>query len=232
MGEASTNPPTPLSLTLWLSRHSPAVSEAAMVLFVVLAGLLAAGADANHGALSIWYRVGVAGIVLTLGSLVYLLWPVTHRRGRSELQRPRGVQPIFTMLATCILALFAFCIAGLFELLLVVAAGTGAASVIAVLVVAQPVLVGAVALAWNRLLPAVRPEHFPGVRRRSWLGLLGLAGMVVTCAATAGWMVNTLVWRWGSAGSRWPGVLIAMAVLTVTAVVCAPGIIWRTEART
>jgi hypothetical protein len=136
------------------------------------------------------------------------------------------------MLATCILALFAFCIAGLFELLLVVAAGTGAASVIAVLVVAQPVLVGAVALAWNRLLPATRPEHFPGVRRRSWLGLLGLAGMVVTCGATAGWMVNTLVWRWGSAGSRWPGVLIAMAVLTVTAVVCAPGVIWRTEART
>jgi hypothetical protein len=190
-----------------------------MVLFVVLAGLLAAGADANHGALSIWYRVGVAGIVLTLGSLIYLLSPVIHKRGRSEPQRPRGVQPIFTMLATCILALFAFCIAGLFELLLVVAAGTGAASVIAVLVVAQPVLVGAVALA-SSASPGVRPEHFPVKRRRSWFGLLGLVGMVITCGAMAAWMVNVL---WLPA--RWPGVLIAMAILTGTAVVCAPGII-------
>ena len=45
----------------------------------------------------------------------------------------------------------------------------------------------------------------------------------------AAWMVNVLVVSGGWLPARWPGVLIAMAVLTVTAVVCAPGIIWRTE---
>ena len=230
MGETPTNPPTPLSLTVWLIRWSPTVSEATMVLFVVLAGLSLAVATANHGALSIWYRVGIAGIVLTLGSLICLLWPVIHKRGRSEPQRPRGVQPIFTMLATCILALFALCIAGLFELLLVVAAGTGAASVIAVLVVAQPVLVGAVALA-SSAFPGVRSEHLSQGRRRSWFALLGLVGMVITCGTMAAWMVNVLVVSGGWLPARWPGVLIAMAVLTGTAVVCAPGIIRRAEGR-
>jgi hypothetical protein len=134
------------------------------------------------------------------------------------------------MLATCILALFAFCIAGLFELLLVVAAGTGAASVIAVLVVAQPVLVGAVALA-SSAFPGVRPEHLSEGRHRSWLALLGLVGMVITCGAMAAWMVNVLVVSRGWLPARWPGELIAMAVLTGIAVVCAPGIIRRAEGR-
>lgn len=225
MGEAPTNPPTPLSLTLWLIRHSPAVSDAAMVLFVVLAGLSLAVATANHGALSIWYRVGVAGIVLTLGSLVYLLWPVTNRRGEWKARRQLGVQMTFIALAVFIAA-FA-------EFVLVVLVGRSVPTAIAVLGVAQPVLVGAVAPV-SSAFPELRPEHFPARRRRSWFGLLGLVGMVITCGAFAAWMVNTLVvqGRWWNVGPKWPGLLIAMAVLTVTAVVCAPGVIWRADGNT
>ena len=225
MGEAPTNPPTPLSLTLWLIRHSPAVSEAAMVLFVVLSGLSLAVATANHGALSIWYRVGIAGIVLTLGSLVYLPWPVTNRGGEWKAGRQLGVR--ITLIALAVL------IAAFAEFVLVVLVGRSATTAIAVLGVAQPVLVGAVALV-SSAFPELRPEHFPARRRRSWFGLLGLVGMVITCGAFAAWMVNTLVvqGRWWNVGPKWPGLLIAMAVLTVTAVVCAPGVIWRADGNT
>jgi hypothetical protein len=193
-----------------------------MVLFVVLAGLLAAGADANHGALSIWYRVGVAGIVLTLGSLVYLLWPVTHRRGEWKAGRQLGVQMMFIALAVFIAA-FA-------EFVLVVLVGRSVPTAIAVLGVAQPVLVGAVALV-SSAFPGVRSEHLSEGRLRSRFALLGLVGMAITCGAMAAWMVNVLVVSSGWMPARWPGVLISMAVLMGTAVVCAPGIIRRAESR-
>ena len=231
MGEHTTNPPTPLSLTVWLIRHSPSVSEAAMVLFVVLAGLSLAVATANHGALSIWYRVGIAGIVLTLGSLICLLWPVIHKRGRSEPQRPRGCSRYSPCWPLVFWRCSRFVSRGLFELLLVVAAGTGAASVIAVLVVAQPVLVGAVALVVERVsgsaLRALVSRAAQGMVcpfGSSWHGHhLRDHGHV--------WMVNVLVVSGGWLPARWPGVLTAMAVLTGTAVVCAPGIIRRAEGR-
>lgn len=217
MGEAPTNLPTPFFLTLWLIRRSPAVSEAAMVLFIFLSGLSLTAEYSNHGA--IWYRVGVAGTVLTLCSLIYLLWPVTSRREGWTTRHHRGEQ--MTLMALAVLA------AALVEFVLVVLVPRSVATAIPVLAVAQPVLVGAVALV-SSAFSGAGSEHLSKRRRRSGFAFLGLVGMVITCGAMAAWIINVIVVSPGWLPARWPSVLIAMAVLTGTVMVCAPGIIRRT----
>jgi len=252
--------------TFWRIRHSPATSGVAVMLFVVLSALwLVAAATAqvwNHSVapcirpacppspsytgLHLWLVIGTVGAVLALGSLALV--------ARAMGGRPPGVPSNLHRVRWGIV--LAGCPGVLVELVLVHLvtdhamataplgfnnSGEGAAA-IAVLAVAQPVLVGVLALAWSRLLPTLGSEHARARRRQwSWFGLLGLVGMVTTCWAFAAWslrdgttlIVNTTIIAGRSGvsnvGAWWPGLFAAMAALTVVAVVCSPGIIWRTE---
>ena len=234
MGDASLAQPTPTQSPLWRLRHSPAVSEAAMALFVVLSSLSIVVAGSSPGVFSVWHSLGIVGIVLIGASLLVSL--VTHRESKGvERQRHPRVAPLtFTLVAVCIAALM--------ELVLVLRVTQPPVAAVSALfggrlgtpvleiAVAQPLLVGVVALAWSRLSPAPHFEYDPATRR-SWFGLLGISGMVVTSGAFAAWLINTIVvsGRPWNVGTRFQGLLLAMVVLAAMALVCAPGIIWRTE---
>jgi hypothetical protein len=118
--------------------------------------------------------------------------------------------------------------------------GEGAMAV-AVLAVAQVVLVAFLAPFVGRFFRFV-PQHDRGAPAGlQWSGPLGLVGMVVTCVAFAAWslhdgnalIVNTALIAGRSeitnVGAWWPGLFAAMAALTVVAITCAPGISWRAK---
>jgi|GEM_PF-3238326 hypothetical protein len=252
--------------TLWRIRHSPATSEVAMILVVALSALwLVAAATAqvwyhsvapcirqacppspSYTGLHVWLVIGTFGAVLALGSLALVARAMGGRRQGVSSNLHRVLWGI--VLAGCAGVLVEFVLVHLVTDHAMATAplgfnnsGEGAAA-IAVLAVAQPVLVGFLVLAWSRLLPTVGPEHARARRRRwSWFGPLGLVGMVITCGAFAAWslrdgttlIVNTTIiaGRSGVAnvGAWWPGLFAAMAALTVVALACAPGIVLRTE---
>jgi hypothetical protein len=105
---------------------------------------------------------------------------------------------------------------------------------IATLAVVQFVAVAILARGFGRLFPVVRRERSHGSFR--WSGILGLAGMVITCGAFAFWSVSdgtTLVvntnlisgvdWT-TNVGAWWPGLFAGMAALAIVALACAPSI--------
>ncbi len=240
--EPVTGPPL-----FWRIRHAPATAMAAMALFLVLSCLwLVAAATAqvwyhsapsnyvfaSRAAFYVWVGFGVAGTVLMLSPLVRRLWPICLHQVR-------------VILAVCLVAAAEVVLVHVITDHSMTTAPLGSensgegACAIALLSIAQPVLVAALALMWSRWATTVRPEQGP-VRRshRSRSGLLALVGMVVTCGAFAAWSLydrTTLIVNTNLIASRvvtnvgawWPGVFAAMACLVVVAVVCAPGVIER-----
>jgi hypothetical protein len=244
---------------LWRIRHSPATSGAAMVLFLVVSALwlVAAGTaqvwnhsmppclrpacpqPPSHTSLHVWLLLGIAGAVLTLASLVPLVRPaVSERRDAGNARRVRRI----------VAAGFAGALAEVLVVLLVthiavVTAPLGfensgeAGVAIGILGVAQPALVGALALVWARLLRASPGKPRPSTRRiRPWRAMLGLGGMVLSCGAFAAWslragttslLVNTRLiagTAWiTNVGAWWPGLFAALLALTLVAAACAPG---------
>lgn len=237
------SPPVPSRI-----RYSAATSVAAMMLFVVLATTwLVAAATAQvwyHSVppgyvfpslppFHLWTGVGIAGVALAVGFLVHRLCRVKPRLA---------------------LVVLAFCIGAAGELLVVllvthqaittarygVDSGEGTGAIVA-LVLAQLVLVGFLRLFVGRFARP-GPERRRGWRGRvRWSGLLGIVGMIVTCGAFAAWSLydgTTLIVSTSliageptmtNVGAWWPGLFAAMVTLTVVALACAPGIIWRTE---
>ena len=233
-------------------RRSPATSAAAMVLFVVLVALwIGAAATARvwyHSAPSgyafpsrshfyVWIALGVVGALLVLSSLVHRMWPACQR---------------------WLLVVTTACCGAVADLVLVHLvtdhtmataplgynnSGEGAVAIVA-LGVAQPVLVGALALVLGRLLPSVPPERVPRARQRlSWSDLGSLAGMVLACGAFAAWSLNngtTLIVDTSliagrsavtNVGAWWPGLFAAMATLAIVAVACTRDVISRGDGR-
>jgi len=229
-----------------------------MLLFLILSTLwLSAAATArvwyhsapsryvfpSAGVFYVWLGIGISGAALTLVSLVHIL--LTNGDGRREAasRHTRGMSVFWFVLVVCIGT------GG--ELLLVllvtrhaiatapfgVDSGDGAPP-IAALGAAQGLFVGALAPFLSRFWKFV-PRHDRRSHDPQWSGLLGLAGMAITCAAFAVWslhdgttlIVNTRVIAGTSgmtnSGAWWPGLFAAMSALTAVAIVCAPGIIWR-----
>ena len=244
---------------LWRLRHSPATGGIAMLLFLVPAGLwLLAAASAQVGDHSgpsgmmnpsltpfhMWFVIGVIGTVLALGSLVQV--------GRTLAEQRDWTQPgvrrrlLAVAVATCVgiaveFLLLHFVTAHELAIAPYFQSGEGTVA-IAVLAVGQPVLVGALALLCCRLLPVRRLErHRRTLRPSAWIGMLGIVGMAASCGAVLFWgdRNGTLFFVHPSflgaiKGSRnfgawWPGLFAAMAALTVVAVACAPGFIWRAD---
>lgn len=116
------------------------------------------------------------------------------------------------------------------------------AGAITVLVAAQPILVGGLALLWSRLLPAQSAEMDHGARRAlDWGSLVGILGMALTTGAFLVWADHNglgnllsvqpsfIGWIKGSRdfGSWWPGVFATMVSLTAVAFLSAPGVTWK-----
>ena len=227
---------------LWRIGHSPAIGAAAMMMFLVLAALwLAAALTAQvwyHSAppgyvfsslstFYVWVAAGIAGAVLTLGSLAQRLWRLKQR-------------PVSLVLTACLAVPAELGVVLLVTHHAIVTAPYGVDSgegvvAIAILVVAQLLLLGAVAASLARFA-RLDDERALGSRGRlQWSGLLGTVGMVITCAAFAVWSLHdgtTLLVSTGliageqtvsNVGAWWPGLFAAMAALTVMTVIRAPG---------
>jgi hypothetical protein len=231
-----------------------------MVLFIVLSALwLAAASTArapvisqppcvrspcatlpSSGSLHGWLWLGMAGAALILCSLVLLASSGVGARREAEtarLVRRAAAACLAGVLAEMIVVLLVTHVA-------IVTAPLGfensgeVGAAIAVLGVAQVPLAGALALAWARLCfggasDSGRAAHLirPGI------AILGLGGMLLSCAAFAAWSlhdgaVGVLVSarliagtpRIANVGAWWPGLFAAMVVLTVVAAACAPGV--------
>jgi len=205
----------------------------------ITAGFCGRLASHERRVLEVWLAVGMAGAVLTLGSLIQLVRSVRERR-ESGIGAARWVRR----------AVLPGCAAALAEVLLVLLVTRHAMetapmgfdlsreawTAIALLAAAQPVLVGALAVAWSGFQ---RTEPSRSRRSRPWSMLLCLVGMALTVAAFAAWsitdgnflVVNTtfisgIAWVTNS-GAWWPGLFAAMAALMVVAVAAAPGIAGR-----
>ena len=244
---------------LWRIRHSPAASGAAMLLFLVVsvlwlvaAGTAQAGVESqqpclrppcpqppSYASFLPWLLLGIAGAALTLASLVLVAWGAVRERpgaGSARQVRWAVVTGLAGVLAEVLVVLLVTHVA-------IVTAPLGfensgeAGVAIAVLAAAQPVLAGALALAWGRLLRASPGEPRPGRHRvRVWWAISGLGGMVLCCAAFAAWSIRdgtTLLVHTRliagtalitNAGAWWPGLFAAMAALTLVAAACAPGL--------
>lgn len=266
MGEPS-SPPHQLTTGLALIRrirYSPAPGAAAMILFLTVSALwLVAAATAQVGVESapgcfrpvcpqppsytgfhVWLLIGTAGAVLTLASFALV--------ARDAVRNRPGVGPGHRV-HRAVVAGFAGALAEVAVVLLVthvaiVTAPLGfensgeAGVAIGILAAAQPVLAGALALVWGRLL---RPspgkpspgEPSPGTHRTgAWRAVAGLGGMVLACAAFAAWslrdgttfLVHTRLIAGtatiANAGAWWPGLFAAMAALMLVAAACAPGL--------
>lgn len=251
-------PPTRPSVP-WRVRHSPMTSGVAMLLFLVPAALwLLAASTAQVGQtpgprgatgpsltpLHIWFVVGIIGAVLALGALLQVGWTLAEQRDWTQAgvrHRPLGVA-----VAACVGVTVEFLLLHVVtahELAIAPSFDSGEGTLaIAVLAIGQPVLVAALALLCNRLLPERRPERLHSTLRPSaWIGTLGIIGMVLTCGAMLFWgdrngtlLVIHPSFLGAVKGSRnfgawWPGLFAAMAALTVVALACAPGIIWRAD---
>ena len=162
-------PPTRPSVP-WRVRHSPMTSGVAMLLFLVPAALwLLAGAsgsgrralrpsrygDPSLTPLHIWCVVGIVGAVLALGALVQVGWTLAEQRDWTQasvryrllgvaVAASAGVTVEFLLLR--VVTAHELAIAPSFD------SGEGTLA-IAVLAIGQPVLVAALALLCNRLLP-------------------------------------------------------------------------------
>lgn len=243
---------------LWRIRHSPAVSGAALVLFLVVtvlwlvaAGTAQVGVESqppciqlrcppppSYTGLHVWFLVGIAGAVLTLASFALVARGAVRGRPGVGARRVRWavVAGLAGVLAEVIVVLLvthqAIVTAPLgFE-------NSGEQRVpIGILAAAQPVLAGALALVWGRLLRVSPGEPRPGTHRSHvWRGIAGLGGMALTCAAFAAWAIrdgNVLLVHTrliaGTAlitnsGAWWPGLFAAMVALTLIAAACAPGL--------
>ena len=251
-------PPTRPSLP-WRVRHSPMTSGVAMLLFLVPAALwLLAAASAQVGVHSgppgmgypsltpfhIWCVIGIVGAVLALGALLQVGWTLAEQRDWTQpsvRHRLLGVVVVACAGVTVEFLLLRFVTAHELAIAPYFDSGEGTLA-IAVLAIGQPVLVAALALLCNRLLPERRPErHHSTLRPSAWIGMLGIIGMALTCGAMlfSGDRNGTLLvihpsFLGAVKGSRnfgawWPGLFVAMAALTVVALACAPGIIWRAD---
>jgi hypothetical protein len=250
--------PATESTPLWRIRHSPAAGGAAMVLFLVVSALwlVAAGTaqartivqpcarpacpqPPSYTSLHVWLLLGIAGAVLTLASFVLVVRRAVGERrtvGTARLVRRAAATGFAGAVAEVIVVLLLTHVA-------IVTAPLGfensgeAGAAIGILGVAQPALAGALALVWGRLLRVSPGGPRPGAHRiRPWRAILGLGGMVLSCAAVAAWslrdetiglLVNTrLIAGTASitnAGAWWPGLFAAMLALTLVAAACAPG---------
>jgi hypothetical protein len=243
---------------LWRIRHSPAVSAAAVLLFLVVsvlwlvaAGTAQLGVEAqpclgppcpqppSYASFQIWLLPGIAGTALTLASFVLVARSAVR-------ERPSAVSARQVRWAVATGVTGALAEVGVVLLVTHVAIVTAplgfensgeAGAAIGILAAAQPVLAGALALAWGRLLRISPGGPGPaGQRVRVWRTVSGLGGMVLTCAAFAAWsirdgtalLVHTrLIAGTGTitnVGAWWPGLFAAMAALTLVAAACAPGL--------
>jgi hypothetical protein len=196
---------------LWRIRHSPAVSGAALVLFLVVSvlWLVAAGTaqvavestpgcirlcppPPSYTSLHVWFLVGIAGAVLTLASFALM--------ARSAVRGRPGVGA--RQVRWAVLAGLAGVVAEVIIVLLVTHQAIVTAPLgfensgeqrvpIGILAAAQPVLAGVLAFVWGRLLRVSPGEPRPGTHRiHAWRGMAGLGGMVLTCAAFAAWSIR------------------------------------------
>lgn len=229
-------------------RQSSGTNEATLFLFVVLAALwLEAAATAqvwDHSAPSgyrfpsrsafyVWIALGVIGVLLVSGSLIQRVGPVRRRWG--------------IVVIACLGAAGEIVLVHLVTGHAVATAPLGfnnsgeAATAIVVLGVSQLVLVGALALVLGRVLATGSGRAHWLRNRLSWSRPGGLVGMVLVCGAFAAWslcdgtalIVNTSLLAGRSAitnvGAWWPGLFAAMAILTVVALVCTPGVFSRAD---
>lgn len=253
----SSSPPQPAANPglLWRVRHSPATGGAAMVLFLavsalwlVAAGTAQGGVESqpaclrapcwqppSYASLRIWLLLGIAGAVLTLASLVLVVRRAAGGRGSvgaARQVRRAAVTVLAGAVAEVIVVLLVTHVAIATAPLGFENSGEAGAA-IAVLGAAQPLLAGALALLWGRLL---RVSPRPGTHRaRPWNAVLGLGGMALNCAAFAAWslrdgtamLVHTRLIAGtaviANAGAWWPGLFAAMVALTLVAAAGAPG---------
>lgn len=253
----SSSPPQPAAkpALLWRIRHSPAAGGAAMVLFLAVSALWLVAAGTAQGAveshppcpgpvcpqppsyasLRVWLLLGIAGAVLTLASLVLVVRSAVGGQGTVGAARQVrwvAVTGLVGAVAEVIVVLLVTHVAIATAPLGFENSGEAGAA-IAVLGAAQPLLAGALALLWGRLL---RVSPLPSTHRtRPWRAMLGLGGMALNCAAFAAWsvrdgtamLVHTRLIAGTpvivNAGAWWPGLFAAMAALTLVAAACAPG---------
>ena len=182
-------PPTRPSVP-WRVRHSPMTSGVAMLLFLVPAALwLLAASSAQVGVHSgppgmgypsltpfhIWCVIGIVGAVLALGALLQVGWTLAEQRDWTQpgvRHRLLGVVVVASAGVTVEFLLLHFVTAHELAIAPYFQSGEGAVA-IAVLAIGQPVLVAALALLCNRLLPVRRPErHHSTLRPSAWIGML------------------------------------------------------------
>jgi hypothetical protein len=156
----------------------------------------------TYASFRVWLLLGIAGAVLTLASFVFVArGAVRGRPGVGARQVRRAVVAgLAGVLAEMIVVLLVTHVA-------IVNAPLGFENsgeeglAIAVLAAVQPVLAGALAVAWWRILRVGPGEPRPGARRaRAWRAIACLGGMVLTCAAFAAWSI-----RRGTPCSSTPG---------------------------
>jgi len=194
----------------------------------------------SSGSLHVWLWLGIAGAMLILGSLVLLACgEVGEQReaGTARLARRAAAACLAGVLAEMIVVLLVTHVA-------IVTAPLGfensgeVGAAIAVLGVAQLPLAGTLALAWARLGFGGASDSGPATHLfRRGIAILGLGGMLLSCAAFAAWslhdgavgvLVNARLIagtaRITNVGAWWPGLFAAMVVLTLVAAACAPGV--------
>jgi hypothetical protein len=244
---------------LWRIRHSPAVGAAAMLLFLVVsvlwlvaAGTAQVGVESqppclgppcpqppSYASFLPWLLLGIAGTALTLASFVLVVRSAVRERPNAVSAR----QVRWAVLTGVAGALAEVAVVLVVTHVAIVTAPLGfensgeAGAAIGILATAQPVLAGALALAWGRLLRispgAPRPAR---QRTRLWRTVSRLGGMVLSCAAFAVWslrdgttlLVHTRLIAGTAlvtnAGAWWPGLFAAMGALTLVAAACGPGL--------
>jgi hypothetical protein len=193
----------------------------------------------TYASFRVWLLLGIAGAVLTLASFVLVARSaVRERPGAGSARRVRWAVVVGAagVLAEMIVVLLVTHVAIVNAPLGFENSGEAGAAV-EILAAAQPVLAGALALVWARLLRVGPVEPRPGSpRTRAWRAMAGLGGMALICAAFAAWSIrdgNTLLVHARliagaplitNSGAWWPGLFAAMVALTLTAAACAPGL--------
>jgi hypothetical protein len=247
--------------------HSPTGTAAAMVLFLVVSALwlVAAGTARtpdfsqppclrpcmpqfpSAGNVRVWIWLGITGAVLIVASLVLLA------RGGVGLRREVGTARLVSRAAAAGLAgiLAEVVVILVVTHVAIVMAPLGAensgeiGAAIAVLGVLQLPLAVGLAVAWRRLRIVGAGESEPATHRFSPVrAILGLGGMVLSCAAFAVWSLRNgppgvvinaqliagtphLV----NVGAWWPGLFAAMVALILLAAASAPGVTSRAVRR-
>jgi hypothetical protein len=243
---------------VWRIRHSRAVPAAAMLLFLALSvlWLRAAGTAQVYPQRVIFYRppspshpygvpFGVAGAVLTLGSVVLLLRRAIGLRLKAE--HADRIPMLAVVVVGCVGVLAEIIVVHLVTQHAFSTAPFGyddsgeQAAPIAALAIAQPLLVASLAGAWAVLAPTRPPDRRRNSRRiRLVSALLALGGMMASCTAFALWslhatdlVVNAALIAGVSwvtnVGAWWPGLFAAMMALTMVVAVCTPAFFWSVE---